>query len=291
MKASAIYLILSAAILTAGYVLLISALPGRVKKSKYRVSPDVRVKDYLKRKLSENSADSRFREMGFRNVSAYKYNVGRLAVLAVLMILAILKHNLVFMVCCIIIVSAFTPSEKIFGIRSPFSILTDSIRKSKREKLDVEIYNACVILKNLAIVQKDSPWGGEFMIRELSENSNPGGLKPFLEDLLMGIRLGNDKEAFEKFENDIGTKAGREFAQILSKLDVLNPVESAEQIAMFQENLQEQKLTAEMRKAETRSNVVYTATTISILILIVNFGMIVIFMDAMSRMNNMSIMG
>ena len=59
------------------------------------------------------------------------------------------------------------PDDKIFGFSSPFAIITKSLKERRGEKLDSEIYRLCVMLKNLAIVQKDKPWGADYIFTQL----------------------------------------------------------------------------------------------------------------------------
>lgn len=283
------YIMLFSVLFGGGILLLLSAFPSTNRKATQRTSFTLSAKGYLRKQLADDTiADQRFREIGLAGMNTYKYNIYRLVLLVVLIAVSVIKVNFMGLIASVALIYILTPSPTLLGFESPFMMITKGLKKRRGEKLDDEIYKSCVLLKNLAIVQKDKPWGAEYIYTQLIEHSKE--LRPMFADMIMQHRLGNDEKAFEIMSERIGTKTGKEFVQILSNLDSLNPSDMVEQLAIFQDALQERKLTLEMKKAETRSNIVYLATTLTMLILIVNFAMLVIFMDAMAQMNNLSVM-
>ena len=96
-----------------------------------------------------------------------------------------------------------------------------------------------------------------------------------IENLKQRIRIMRGRESLGQ---EIGTRAGRNFALILSKLERLEPAQMAEQMEMFAESLSEAAMTAAMKKAQ-RAGVIITALgAASVFALLVNFTVVVIFL-------------
>lgn len=279
-----IYFIGVAILITIGALMIYSALPRNQPRFRPAFASNLRAG--FERKLHDESAAVYFQQFGIK-LSGERYNAIRLAVFIVLIVLSIVRKSWPGFLFAVLLILASEPEEKLFGTKSPFLRVLEQIRKRRGEKYDDEIYSACVLLKNMAVAQKDHPWGADFIFTQLLDSTKL--LKPMIADMLLTYRLGNADEAFRQLAERIGTQRGREFVQILSKIDSLNPIENVEQLTIFQDNLQEQKLTEELKKAESRSNIVYATTTVTVLVLIVNFAMIVIFMDAMSQISNFSV--
>ena len=80
----------------------------------------------------------------------------------------------------------------------------------KKEILELELYDSCITLKNLAIVNGAKPFSGEFLYTMLMENAVK--LKPIYREMLLMYRQGRDEEAFRYFADAVNTKAGRNFS-------------------------------------------------------------------------------
>ena len=101
----------------------------------------------------------------------------------------------------------------------------DAVRES-------ELYDSCILLKNLALVYRQMPLSADMILELLMENS--WKLKPVYREVLNLYRNGKRQEAFSFFAGAIGTKSGRSFSVILAKLDQINPAELLEQMKVFQ---------------------------------------------------------
>ena len=148
--------------------------------------------------------------------------------------------------------------------------------RRKRNTLEKELFASCVTLRNLALVKREAPVSADYIYERLMENG--GRLKPLYSRMLTLYRTGHDREAFALVGREIGTRAGRNFALILSKLERLEPAQMAEQMEMFAESLSEAAMTAAMKKAQ-RAGVIITALgAASVVALLVNFTVVVIFL-------------
>ena len=67
---------------------------------------------------------------------------------------------------------------------------------------------------------------------------------------------------------------------ILSKIDMINPVELSEYMDSFEETLADQRLTKGIQSAEKQSLIVNITVTLSIFALLMNFTVTVIFSKA-----------
>ncbi|MEF9921719.1 MAG: hypothetical protein RR313_07040 [Anaerovoracaceae bacterium] len=154
-----------------------------------------------------------------------------------------------------------------------------AIRKSKYEK---EVWSSCLTLKNLALVQKEIPMSSDFILEQLMENSIV--IKPVYAKILTSYRGGATAEAFEIFYDEIPTRSAKLFGAILLKLDQINPAELVEQMVAFQEAMASERVTQGMKKAEKNSIIITMFATATIFALLLNFAIVVVFMDTMSML-------
>ena len=150
---------------------------------------------------------------------------------------------------------------------------------------DGELYGSVITLKNLAIVQKERPFSADYIYEALMENS--GRLRPVYEEMLTLYRGGRDKEAFQVFAERTGTRNGKNFASILSKLDRINPAELVKQMEVFQNVMAEARMTAALKSAQRRSIIVTVWATAAIFALLINFTVVVVFLDALTMLENL----
>ena len=161
-----------------------------------------------------------------------------------------------------------------------------TIRRN-RDALDRELYAGSVILKNMSIVRRETPLSADYIYENLMENSSL--LKSMYSRMLSLYRSGKDAEAFAVPSEFIGTRASRNFGIILSKLDKLNPAELTEQMSIFQESMTESRATQAVKRNQRNSIIITSMAAISIFALLINFVVVVVFMDALTMLNNMFI--
>lgn len=150
---------------------------------------------------------------------------------------------------------------------------------------DEELYGSVITLKNLAIVQKERPFSADYIYEALMENS--GRLRPVYEEMLTLYRGGRDKDAFEVFAERTGTRNGRNFAAILAKLDRINPAELVKQMEVFQNVMAEARMTEALKSAQRRSIIVTVWAAAAVFALLINFAVVVVFLDALTMLENL----
>ena len=180
------------------------------------------------------------------------------------------------------------PKEKIKKYRAMGEkSISQWVMKSNNLILDRELFSSSVILKNLSLVRKETPLSADYIYENLMNNSTH--LKPLYSEMLTLYRSGRDEEAFKVFALAIGTKAAKNFALILSKLDKINPSELTEQMEIFQEMMTERNMTGAMKRAQRNSLVTTAFAVATVFALLINFAVVVVFMDTINLLNNMFI--
>lgn len=182
----------------------------------------------------------------------------------------------------------FLPMEAISGALNKISKKAGErlIRKNGAYH-DRELFSSSVILKNLALVRQETPLSADYIYENLMENSNL--LKPMYSEILTLYRSGRDEEAFKIPATVIGTKAARHFGAILAKLDKLNPAELTMQMEIFQNMMTESRMTYAVKRMQRNSVIVTSLAAVSVFALLINFAVVVVFMDAVNILNNVFI--
>ncbi len=134
----------------------------------------------------------------------------------------------------------------------------------------------------MAIVRKDYPVSLDYMIEELSKGS--GKLRPVFQDTLTIYRSGRYDEAFSYFSETVSSDYAEGFASILSKMDKINPFELVSQLDVFISVIKEARITAAMKHAERRSLIVTGFAAASELTCMMNFCVVVVFLDMLAKL-------
>jgi hypothetical protein len=223
------------------------------------------------------------------SVSKLQYNTARMIILLLMLVNmatsstpgedSILKNLAVLGVVWVISI----PRRKILKRKTPFGYILDIFEKEDRQKKDVEVFRAITQLKNLAISQKDKPLGADFMIEQLSRFAVI--TKPIFSQTISLWRMGKEDEACDYFADEIDTKLGREFANILRELDEINPVELVDQLELFQNHIKEERVTNRLKKQEMISNILFMPIVATAFVIMLNFVVIVVWMDALSSIS------
>ncbi|MDD5922230.1 MAG: hypothetical protein PUC44_03495 [Eubacteriales bacterium] len=158
----------------------------------------------------------------------------------------------------------------------------DHLLRRAREQ---EIFTSCMILKNLSIVQKDFPMSADFYLERLMEDSRY--LRSIYGEMLLLWRSGMGEKAFFVLEERVQTKAAVNFSLILSKLDQVNPSELVSSMRSFEESFSEERVTRATRRAYIRSLIVTAASAASVFLILMNFIIVVIFLDMEVTLQNL----
>ena len=158
--------------------------------------------------------------------------------------------------------------------RGLFGRYRDALLRRAREQ---EIFTSCMILKNLAIVQKDFPMSTDYYLEQLMANSRL--LRGIYGEVLLRWRSGMGESSFAVIGERVGTKTAVNFSLILSKLDAINPSELVSSMWSFAESFAEERVTRAMKRTYLRSVVTTAASATSVFLILMNFVIVVIFLD------------
>lgn len=153
-------------------------------------------------------------------------------------------------------------------------------RKLNSDRLEKEIFNSCIVLKNLAIVHQDLPMSADFILEQLMQSSK--SLRNVFADMLSAYRNGREDEAFSIMYLRVPIKPAKNFAAILSKLDQINPAELIVHMAAFEETFASERMTKGIKRAERKSLITTMMASASIFAILLNFTIVVVFMDTLN---------
>lgn len=161
--------------------------------------------------------------------------------------------------------------------RSPFMFISRLIRSYREQKMDREIFESITFLRNLASIDKGREYSSDTIIEKLAEND--GLLRPIFIKMLNLLRINKPREAAELFTEKVGTRAGKDFAVILIKWDQLNPSELVETLFSYEKSMKSMRITAQKRKDEIISELIYFPVVLNILIIFINFIYVAYFIE------------
>ena len=154
----------------------------------------------------------------------------------------------------------------------------------QRPALELEIYKSSILLKNLSLAEKERPFSADYMIEHLLAHTKK--LKPVYSEMLALYRGGKDQEAFKLLEGYCTSKSARHFAMILSKLDRIAPDELTEQMEVFQEIMEQQRMTAEMKLVQRNSVIITGLAAGTMFVMMIDFTVVVVFMHTMTLLES-----
>ena len=150
--------------------------------------------------------------------------------------------------------------------------------------LDGEIYDSVLLLKNLAVAERERAFSADFIYEKLMDNSHR--LKPIYSEMLSMYRNGRDSEAFDFFAEKTGSRYGKNFSMVLARLEKINPAELVEQMEVFQEMMMQQRMTDNLKRVQNSSLITTAAAAAVFFIMIIDFAVVVLFMNTLEMMGN-----
>lgn len=155
--------------------------------------------------------------------------------------------------------------------------------KLNQSNFEIEVFQGCVILKNLSIVQKDIPLSVDYILEELRDNSK--FLKHTYERIISQWRMGKDESAFEVLRLKLPTRAGNNFIMILEKIDKVNPAELTSAMNAFEETFSAERVTKALKNTERKAMVTTLAATACFFAVLMNFAVVIVFMNTLLILN------
>lgn len=159
------------------------------------------------------------------------------------------------------------------------------IMKKNKSRMDRELFQSSVILKNLSLVQGHAPFSADYIYEKLMENSVV--LRPVYGQMLTVYRSRKSSEAFKIIPMVIGSKTSKNFAIILSKLEKLNPAELEKQMEVFQKSMMETRMTYAIKRVQRSSLILTALATITVFVLLLNFVVVVVFLNTIETLNQL----
>jgi len=192
----------------------------------------------------------------------------------------------ILLVTWLIILIISRPSPKLLKFKSPFLIACELISKKNKEQSNIEIDRCLSQLKNIAISISDKALSSDYIIREITKYTKV--TKPHFLRLLGFWCEGRYKEGQEYFTNAIGTEEAKSLAGLLGKLDYLPLDKFISQIELYQNQVAEQRKTTVKKSRETQGNIVFLIALLSGIIILLNFLVVVVGIDAISMLQKVS---
>lgn len=174
--------------------------------------------------------------------------------------------------------------RKYLSFRRVKELIPGILFKLQENTFEKEIFNSSLMLKNLSYTNRQIPLSADYMIEELMKNSK--ALNPVYGEMLSLYRSGYDREAFDLLYEKVPLKAAKNFAQILSKIDKINPSELVSYMTSFEKSLSENRITRVLRRTEKKSFAITALSTVCIFAVLLNFVVVVVFSKTMDMIGN-----
>lgn len=242
--------------------------------------------------LNDGTVDDYFRGAGL-NMNFAKYNSIRFIILATILLFFVLSSiqmkslQTTLLLLWIVVYVLSYPNEVKRIKTTPFKYIMRSLNQRRFMKRDEELAALIVQLKNLIAAQKNVSWNGDYTIETLMKFSDV--TKPIFSQMLIYYRNGYKTRAFEYLDKASGTRVGRDFAAILSKLDEMNPSELNTQLLMLQDGVRDERETRQIKKQELLENLFFMVIMLVCMAIILNFVYIALIRVALDQLGILSI--
>lgn len=163
-----------------------------------------------------------------------------------------------------------------------FHWVLEQFRKLHLEKKDQELVKVVAQLKNLLLTKNQASFSADYILEVLMRYTKIN--KSIFVQTLTYVRLGDMNGAYRFFQSEFGTKWGEAFAEILLKLNTLEPVEFLKQIESLQLGFQEEQRTKQSKKQEAAGNKMYLLASLLVCCILFDY-MYIIFANLLGQMN------
>lgn len=249
---------------------------------KQRVKPSKMYKNFLESfsDKPDKSNDEIFSKIGFglskRRYSAYR-NLIALIILGWSVFKVIAGHpqsTVKILILLLIFMFLTTPKNIIIGKKkSPFKMTMDFLYKRRKSQLDNELINIIAQMRNL-MLSNQTALSADYLLTRLVPYTNKS--KPIFIQTHSFMQKGRKQDAAKYFGEAYDTWLGKEFAQILAKLDMLPAYEFLQQIEILQSSIDDIRETEEERKRESKKTIIFTFAAVQMILIIFDFIYIVL---------------
>ena len=252
----------------------------RFKRNRFRD-----IKSTIEVQFNDKETDSLFKDAGIKGSSA-AYQIMRYTIIVIWLIIILYnkfylgsfsRYSFALLIIVFIITS---PRKEFLGRKSPFYSVMGLLQYKYKNRKNKEIYRALSQLKNLSIISSEISLGSDYILEEIYKFTKI--TKPIFSMFLSMWYEADRLTACEYFANAIGTKEGREISNLFLKRDDLNPGELKHQIELYQEMVKSERQTYKEKFNEARGNVLYSMVMFSAIVVLLNFVIVVITVDALN---------
>jgi hypothetical protein len=176
------------------------------------------------------------------------------------------------------------PKEKIMNFKTPLAYIMDIISERKKKHAEMELVRVFIQTKNIIFSLDENKINSDFILERIRHFTVL--LRPVF-DMMIGLwDLGERDEACNYLILKIKTQHGKMYADLLRKIDTIKKEDLILEINMYLETIRKERKTILMKKSENRSFIVYALISISISIVLINFVIVVGFIDTMNILKN-----
>lgn len=251
-----------------------------------------RLFSYIKKNIYKDELEGIFNNSGLK-ITTIQYQMIRYMSFIIWLILLNFSYQLgggtypvkqLFIILILFLVSS--PKTYFLGKKTPFKYVLDVFITNHKYKKNIEIYRAISQLKNIALARKDTPPSSDFVLEQLNKFTNI--IRPVFNKTIALWSMGEKEEACNYLEQAIDTKEATELANILRKLDDLEPFELKNQLSLLQESIKKERETRKIKNNENISNFVYLLVITTCIIIMVNFVVVVYYIETINQLKFLS---
>ncbi len=132
-----------------------------------------------------------------------------------------------------------------------------------------EISDALGYIRNTAILGRSRGLSAQQLLTELAGISEK--LKTVYEEMARHLSMGEKDEAEEVFTSAVSLEISSGIARLLSGWDDIDPEDILETVGVYQSLLREERITADKRKNEILSDLIYIPVVINCILVLINF--------------------
>jgi hypothetical protein len=166
--------------------------------------------------------------------------------------------------------------------RRRLELLGERMRRERRER---EIYEAISFLRNVTAVGMSKHMSADMALQKLSESS--GVLQPAYARALSLLRLNKREDAERCFGMAAGGSLAKDFIRVVLQWDEVDPRELTASLISYQKSAKEMRITAQKKRDELISDLIYVPVVVNILVVFMNFIFVAYFLEQRDMLKSM----
>lgn len=147
----------------------------------------------------------------------------------------------------------------------------------KKEQLDQELSEALSYIRNLVILGRGENMSGELLMEELSDVTRH--LSPVFLDMARSLHVNDKERASLALYKAMGDSTSRDVGAFLARWEDIPPKELASSVEAYRSALREKRETAQRRRDEVISDLVYFPVIANSMAVLLNFIYVAYFLE------------